>query len=334
LSSIKPRTIDKNRSKNYTENSEAHAGGKAAAGKSAVESDKTAGGLTMRIAVCDDEKKIREMVAGRVRKLYPGAEVLSYGSGEALLSADPPDILLLDIQMPGMGGMETARELRRRERTARTPYGKTILIFLTALEEYVFDAFDVGAFHYLVKPFREEKLASVLENAAAQYREQQRGFCRTAEGAGRPLMVLSGGVHVKVLLEDIVYAEVFNRKVILHKTDEDNIRGLKHDMANHIMLLEELCAAGQAGKQTGENAQAESTEAAEYLARLKGQAEEAVLGIRSGSPVTDVLLREAGSGSTGKAGEHTGKAETEGQTAASQPGRGLFMRYVPIDVRI
>ena len=63
--------------------------------------------------------------------------------------------------MPGKNGMETARALRKRGMD-------TILIFVTAIEEYVFQAFDVGAFHYLVKPFEQEKFAEVLRNAIKQ----------------------------------------------------------------------------------------------------------------------------------------------------------------------
>ena len=84
--------------------------------------------------------------------------------------------------MTGISGMEAARELRKRK-------DRAILIFITALEEYVFQAFDVGAFHYLVKPFTEEKFAAVLGAAAEQYRERE--------------------------------AVVFNRKVVLHRLGGD-----------------------------------------------------------------------------------------------------------------
>jgi len=69
-----------------------------------------------------------------------------FSSGEELLLSDKNiDILFLDIQMSGKDGMETARELRKKDKNM-------ILIFVTAVEEYVFQAFDVGAFHYIVKP--------------------------------------------------------------------------------------------------------------------------------------------------------------------------------------
>ena len=162
----------------------------------------------MRIAICDDEENIRMVLAEKLRNMVSTAEILLYPSGESLLTALPPDILLLDIQMPGQSGMEIAQELRRRNR-------KMILIFVTALEEYVYQAFDVGAFHYLVKPFPDEKFAAVLQNAVRQYWEQ------TATVQEPDILIKAGGVHTRVRWEDVVYAEVFNRKVLIHSTHGD-----------------------------------------------------------------------------------------------------------------
>lgn len=168
----------------------------------------------MQIAICDDEKEILEMLAEKVQKLYPQAFLSLYGSGEELLSAGvEPDIVLLDIQMAGKDGMETAREFRRKNR-------RTVLIFVTALEEYVFQAFDVGAFHYLVKPFEDEKFAEVLGKAVRQLEEKNKASGNGKEEAPG-LMVQSGGQHFFVKLEEIVYAEVFNRKIVLHTLDSD-----------------------------------------------------------------------------------------------------------------
>lgn len=67
----------------------------------------------MQIAVCDDEKDARDLYAEKVKQLCPQADLVQYASGEEVLMADrPPDILLLDIQMPGSNGMETAQRLR------------------------------------------------------------------------------------------------------------------------------------------------------------------------------------------------------------------------------
>ncbi len=169
----------------------------------------------MKIAVCDDEKETRNMFAVKLRKLFPDAELLLYRSGEELLLSDAePDILLLDIQMPGYNGMETARKLRSRNR-------KTIIIFVTAMADYVFEAFDVGAFHYLVKPFHDEKFEEVLQNAVKQSKDRKNRELADRRKEVPDLMITAGGKHITVHPEDIVYAEVFDRKVVIHTMDAD-----------------------------------------------------------------------------------------------------------------
>ena len=166
----------------------------------------------MQIAICDDEKEIRNMLGEKIRMLYPNSNLLFYQSGEELLLSDShPDILLLDIQMTGKNGMETAREFRKNSKD-------TILIFVTALEEYVFQAFDVGAFHYLVKPFNDTKFAEVLENAIGELQDRKG---REIEKEVPNLIITVGGEHIIVNIEDIIYAEVFNRKIILHTIHTD-----------------------------------------------------------------------------------------------------------------
>ena len=164
----------------------------------------------MRIAICDDEKDIRELIANKVEKQYPDAEIIFFQSGEELLLSDESiDILFLDIQMSGIDGMETARELRKKDK-------KVILIFVTAVEEYVFQAFDVGAFNYIVKPIDDGKFSDVLHRAVDEWSSQN---INEKEPEERYVLINNSGVHTKVILDEIVYAEVFNRKVVIHKLD-------------------------------------------------------------------------------------------------------------------
>ena len=165
----------------------------------------------MRIAICDDEKNIRELIGKKVTTLYHDADIIFCQSGEELLLSDKHiDILFLDIQMAGRNGMETARELRKRG-------NHVVLIFVTAVDEYVFQAFDVGAFHYIVKPIEDAKFADVLQKAVDEV-----NFRSTKEQVPeeRYLMINNSGVHTKVILDEIVYAEVFNRKIVIHKMNE------------------------------------------------------------------------------------------------------------------
>ena len=164
----------------------------------------------MRIAICDDEKNIRELIANKVAKQYPDAEIIFFPSGEELLLSDESiDILFLDIQMSGIDGMETARELRKKDKSV-------ILVFVTAVEEYVFQAFDVGAFNYIVKPIDNGKFSDVLHRAVDEWSSQS---INEKEPEERYVLINNSGVHTKVILDEIVYAEVFNRKVVIHKLD-------------------------------------------------------------------------------------------------------------------
>lgn len=182
----------------------------------------------MNIAVCDDEKNIRELLRDKIYRDYPDADITFFGSGEELIASANTtdiDILFLDIQMTGRNGMETARALRKNNKD-------TILIFVTALEEYVFQAFDVGAFHYLVKPFKDDKFREVLRKAVEQFHSR---YLLESGSEERYIMINNSGVHTKVLLDSIVYAEVFNRKVVIHRLDSDiEYYGKMSDLENFV----------------------------------------------------------------------------------------------------
>lgn len=166
----------------------------------------------MQIAICDDEKSIRELIGNKVHSIYPEADLCFFQSGEELLlSEEHLDILFLDIQMTGINGMETAGEFRKKRK-------KAILIFVTVIEDYVFQAFDVGAFHYLLKPIDDKKFEEVLCKAVEEYRMKKQEVPAAEE---KYIIVNSKGVHTKVLLDDVIYAEVFNRKIVLHKKDSE-----------------------------------------------------------------------------------------------------------------
>lgn len=86
----------------------------------------------MQIAICDDEVSMVQILEKKIKKLLPDAVIDKYLSGDELIaSGSKPDILFLDIQMPGMDGMETAKVLRQDNEDM-------ILIFVTAAEAYVF----------------------------------------------------------------------------------------------------------------------------------------------------------------------------------------------------
>ena len=122
----------------------------------------------MRIAICDDEKKLRNSLRRvlETQLQLDGVEyeIEDYECGEDLLAGmehKVPDILFLDIEMSGIDGMETARELRKK-------YQDTVLIFVTAYPDFVFQGYEVHAFHYILKPYKEEKIREVLGKAVEE----------------------------------------------------------------------------------------------------------------------------------------------------------------------
>lgn len=181
---------------------------------------------TITIMICDDDRTLQKLLRQKTEKLCADrntpCRIVCCDSGEEMLALPAPDILFLDIQMSGKNGMETARELRRR-------HEETILIFVTAMSEYVYEAFDVNAFHYLVKPFSEDKLREVLDKALrhlqspAETKEGRQNAEKPTQNEKSPkfFLVKRGGLSTRIFLSDIIYAEVFNRKVMLHTIDGD-----------------------------------------------------------------------------------------------------------------
>ena len=162
----------------------------------------------MRFAVCDDERELRKGLAEKIHSYCPNAAVTEFSSGDELLvSSGSFDIIFLDIGMDGIDGMQTARELRGNGCRA-------VIIFVTAFEDRVFDAFDVGAFNFLVKPVSDDRFGEVLKKAIES--------CTNADDANkdeRCITVKSGRVSTKLALSEIMYAEVLDRKLTLHTTN-------------------------------------------------------------------------------------------------------------------
>ena len=121
----------------------------------------------MNIAVVDDEKAIREHICGLIKKYDPKCSLNSYAAGNELLTSGQSfDIVFLDIQMNGINGINTAKLLRERQEDV-------VLVFITGIKEYVFEALELYAFQYLLKPIDEKKLAEVLYRAEKEVNKKK-----------------------------------------------------------------------------------------------------------------------------------------------------------------
>lgn len=172
----------------------------------------------IKIAVCDDraeELRLLEGMAGGYAALRPLHEVSveSYPSPYALLEEVERgrfhDLYILDILMPGMGGIELGRRIRERNDLCA-------ILFSTVTPEYALEAFRVSAQNYLVKPFRAEELHAAMDRALRGLKEDRAGGIsfRTAEG----LAFLP--------FHQIAYIELAERRLEFHQPDGAVTRSL------------------------------------------------------------------------------------------------------------
>jgi DNA-binding LytR/AlgR family response regulator len=118
--------------------------------------------------IADDEPLLRDSLERALRSAWPELRVLAQARNgrEALelFEQFQPDIVFLDVHMPGLNGIEAARQLARR----------TQIVFVTAYEEYAVQAFEQGALDYLVKPVEEARLADTVARLKARMAERGR----------------------------------------------------------------------------------------------------------------------------------------------------------------
>ena len=163
----------------------------------------------MRIALCDDRPDQLENLHSMI--LAWNGEYVSvscYDNGDALLQAHrttPFDIIFLDILMPLLNGMETARELRQSDKTVR-------LVFLTSSPDFAVEAFSVKASNYLLKPLDPEKLHRCLEELSEELHTFARKICIR-------------GIHAmhQIPVEDIEYIESQNKRILFVLSNGETI---------------------------------------------------------------------------------------------------------------
>lgn len=161
------------------------------------------------IGICDDEtnmrKSLRTLLEQKLQLLGADYRIFEYDSGEALMArpeAEWPDILFLDIEMKKLSGMDTARRLRKRE-------ANTILIFVTAYPDYVFQGYEVHAFHYILKPYDEHKIRNVLEQALKELGKSREQYFTLEQKSGIS----------KIPLKKIIAFSSDRRKIIISMED-------------------------------------------------------------------------------------------------------------------
>ncbi|MBR4866673.1 MAG: response regulator transcription factor [Clostridia bacterium] len=162
--------------------------------------------MRWRIAIADDDGAICADLASQVeawgREAGIALEVRSFPSAEALLfdmgDEGPFDILLLDVEMGGMSGLELAGEIRKGDRRCE-------IVFVTSHYELAGAGYEVDALHYLMKPVKKEKLTAVLHKAVRKLSVKPKTVLVTAEGE-----------ILRLPVEEILYVEAFLHYIEIH----------------------------------------------------------------------------------------------------------------------
>ena len=164
----------------------------------------------MKIAVCDDDRAAREHIVSLINEQTAGAEITAFANGEEMLkSHEDFDISFLDMEMGAISGLDAAKRIRQEQEEKGST--KSIIIFVTGYGKYMNDAFDVSAFHYLLKPINEEKFRAVFERALKE-------LSAAEERTNRYILIKSSRTQRMVYLKDIYYIESANKKVVIHTT--------------------------------------------------------------------------------------------------------------------
>lgn len=160
----------------------------------------------MLVAICDDDKFFREELRSILfaykaeRRLH--IDVYLYDSGEALLAARKAfDMVFLDYQMPGIDGMEAARELRRRNLTCS-------IVFVTSYPEFVYESFEVQPYRFFCKPIAKEQISALMT-----------GFIREQKLLA-PITVMVDSEQVVIPSKDILYVEGNGKYCIIRTVKE------------------------------------------------------------------------------------------------------------------
>lgn len=130
---------------------------------------------TLRVLVADDERPARRFLIGLLKK-SPGVHVVGEaGSGaEAiqLIETERPDLVLLDLQMPQIGGLDVVRRVKKEL--------LPLVAFVTAFDDFAVEAFELNAVDYLLKPVQQARLDATLERARERLGGAETGEARAA----------------------------------------------------------------------------------------------------------------------------------------------------------
>ena len=174
--------------------------------------------MELRIAVCDDRLEDRTQLCTLLRNSCPHAYLEVFSSGEALLwklsDGKRFDVYFLDIFMDGVSGIDTASQIRSKDYNA-------LIVFASTSDDFYREAYDLFAFHYLIKPITQDKLTPVLKRAKEQLQRE----------AEQTILINCNRQVRSLRLTNLLYIGSSNHSLIFHMKDNEliEVRGKLDD---------------------------------------------------------------------------------------------------------
>jgi two-component system response regulator AlgR len=243
----------------------------------------------MKIYIVDDEEPARErlkVLLGDIAGQLPSTVVGEARNGVEAIERLPEsgaDVVLLDIKMPGMDGLEVARHLGRLEHPPR-------IVFVTAHDRHAVEAFELNALDYLLKPVRAERLAAALRKASIPEGE------KLEKAAGEPREYLSVPERQRIVLvpvRDIVFLRAEQKYVTVRTRSrehliEEPLVALEREFAARFVRIHRNCLVARAAIRGFERAPGEEEEA-HWLIVLEGVDEKLPVSRRQWPLVRDLV---------------------------------------------
>jgi len=185
----------------------------------------------LKIAICDDDTRELSRISNLLKKYQNEKNCLLrvevFSNGKMLLESmrnRTYDILLLDILMPGLNGIQAAYKIREFDNEAK-------IIFLTSSPEFAVESYTVGAYYYFVKPGTEEKLFPILNKILNDLQKTEEA-----------LHIKSSSGIMRIPLSKLEFLEVMNKKLFFHLTDGSvkEISGSLSDYEAQLVYREEF----------------------------------------------------------------------------------------------
>lgn len=193
----------------------------------------------MNVLIVDDEQLARQRLRHMLGEMGGHAIVGEAENGEQALhqaQKSSPDLVLLDIRMPGMDGLETASYINRLE-------NPPAIIFTTAYSEHALRAFDTHAVGYLLKPIKQEHLTEAIQSARRLNRAQINNLQSEDEGGARSkICVKIRGSLELVPVNEVLYFKADQKYVTLRTFDheyliEESLKALETEFEHQFVRI-------------------------------------------------------------------------------------------------